>query len=206
MNYKGLVIGLGNPGKQYDKTRHNCGFIFMDALLEKAARNGRVKELSGKKFFSRLWEVEMPELAGVWLCAEPQTFMNDSGRAARPLCNWFNIEPARLVVVQDELDIPAGSLRFKFGGGLAGHNGLKSIAQHLGTQDFYRMRIGIGKPAQKEEVLDWVLSRPAPEEYRKIIEIIPYALETLFIFSEKGGDAATAFAHAAQAKAMHESG
>lgn len=199
MKYAGMIIGLGNPGKQYEKTRHNCGFIFMKCLLEEARRSGQITELPGKKFISRLWRVDMPELVGSWLCAEPQTFMNDSGRAVGLLARWFNIAADQIIVVQDELDIPAGSLRFKFGGGLAGHNGLKSIAQHLGTQDFYRLRIGVGKPLHKEDVINWVLGRPSPEEFRKIMDVISQAIETICLFSQKGGEAATAFAHAAHA-------
>lgn len=195
MNYNGLVAGLGNPGKQYEGTRHNCGFIFVDTLLEKAAASGEIEELPGKKYSSLLWRVRCSGLEGVWLVCKPQTFMNESGRAIQPLLAWFNLEPEQMVVVQDELDIPAGSLRFKTGGGLAGHNGLKSIAQALGTQDFCRLRIGIGKPFHKEEVIGWVLSRPPKEEMSKIHEVMPFALEVLFIYSKEGGAAAMQYAH-----------
>ena len=196
MDYAGLVAGLGNPGRQYEGSRHNCGFMFVDALLRKAADEGTIEELHGKKFLARLWRITMPELSGCWLCAEPQTFMNDSGRAVRPLLSWFKLSPDQLVVVQDELDIPPGSLRFKFAGGLAGHNGLKSISRELGTQDYFRLRIGIGKPAIREEVLDWVLTRPPREECAKIESAISAAINVLCVFSREGGACATQIAHA----------
>lgn len=197
MEYAGLVAGLGNPEAKYAGTRHNMGFMFIDALLEFAGRSGEMRELSGKKFNSLLWQVRLPELQGLWLVCKPLTFMNNSGDAIRPLLRWHDLEADQLLVVQDEMDIPAGELRFKFGGGIAGHNGLRSISQQLGTDDYYRLRIGIGKPARKEETLAWVLGRPFGMEKEKIQAIMPYALETFFIFSKVGPGLATQFAHAA---------
>lgn len=197
MQYKGLVAGLGNPGPKYHDTRHNMGFIFIDELLDKARQTGSVEQLNGKKFHSGLWRVSMPELDGTWLAAKPLTFMNDSGRAIQPLLSWHNLPPEHLVVVQDEMDIPAGSLRFKYGGGLAGHNGLLSIAQHTGTRDFCRLRIGIGKPEQKDATLAWVLGRPGESDWRLIKRIMPYALETFYIYAEQGLAPAMQYAHAA---------
>ena len=197
MEYKGLVAGLGNPGHKYEATRHNMGFMFVDELLALARKDGEVRELNGRKFQAQLWQVSLPPLAGTWLAAKPETFMNSSGVAARPLLYWHNLEPADLVVVQDEMDLPAGELRFKFGGGLAGHNGLLSITRELGTQDFYRLRIGIGKPAHRDDTLNWVLGRQSPEDQAKIRAIMPYALETLFIFSREGHARAVQFAHTA---------
>lgn len=197
MRYTGLVVGLGNPGTKYDKTRHNMGFMFVDALLELAAKDGAVTEKNGKKFNSLLWAINMPQLPGEWLVAKPLTFMNDSGRAVQPLLAWHELAPDKLVVAQDEMDIPAGELRFKFGGGLAGHNGLASIAQHLGSKDFFRIRIGIGKALHKEDTLAWVLGRPAPDEAKKISLALPLALETLFVFAGQGVAMAVQFAHKA---------
>lgn len=205
MEYAGLLAGLGNPGSKYAETRHNMGFMLIDALLKQARDDGDIEELNGKKFNARLWRVRMPQLKGVWLAAEPLTFMNDSGRAIQPLLAWHNLKPGQLVVAQDEMDIPAGSLRFKFGGGLAGHNGLASIAQCLGTRDFYRLRIGIGKPMRKEDTLAWVLGRQPGEARQKIEAIMPYALETLFIFSEEGQAAAVQYAHSAAREAEETS-
>ncbi len=197
MTYAGLVAGLGNPGAKYAGTRHNMGFIFADNLLEKARKSGWADELNGKKFNALLWRIHMPDLDGDWLVAKPLTFMNDSGNALRPLLAWHNLNPDQLVVVHDEMDIPAGSLRFKFGGGLAGHNGLASIASQLGTKDFYRLRIGIGKPLHKEDTLSWVLGVPQDPDRKKIEKIMPLALDALFIFDREGQERATQFAHAA---------
>lgn len=196
MRHSGLIAGLGNPGPRYAGTRHNCGFMFVDYLLELASREGSIRELSAKKFYSLLWSVRLPQEEGEWLVAKPQTFMNESGRAIQPLLAWYNLEPDDLLVVQDELDIPAGALRFKFGGGLAGHNGLASIASHLGTTDFYRLRIGIGRPPLKSEVMSWVLSWPDPTDWKKIEDAIPRAVETFFAFARSGPQAAMEFARA----------
>lgn len=190
MEIRGLIAGLGNPGKRYDGTLHNCGFMFIARLLALAEREGMAEELPGRKFNARLWRIRLEQLNGIWLACEPQTFMNESGQAIQPLLSWYKLKPASLVVVQDEMDIPPGQLRFKFGGGLAGHNGLSSIARHLGTQDFYRLRIGIGHPARKEQILDWVLGRPGGEAASKLAEAIGNAIEVFFAFTRDGPGAA----------------
>lgn len=202
MAYSGLIAGLGNPELKYAGTRHNMGFIFVDALLALTARTGgQVRELGGKKFNARVWEVSAEQLRGEWLVCEPLTYMNCSGDAIRPLLAWNNLEPNQLVVVQDEMDIPAGELRFKYGGGLAGHNGLLSVSRQIGSNDFYRLRIGIGKPIHKEDTLAWVLGKPATCEREKIEAIMPFALETIFIFSQKGATPAIQFARSAAREA-----
>lgn len=198
MRFSGLVACLGNPGRKYADTRHNIGFMFADALLARARREGAAQELKGGKFNAGLWSVRLPELEGEWLVAKPLTFMNDSGAAVRPILAWHNLEPDQLVVVHDELDLPPGVLRFKYGGGLAGHNGLASISQSLGTRDFYRLRVGIGKPASKDLTLGWVLGRQDAEAAAKTEAIMPYALNALFVFSKKGKDAAVQYAHSAR--------
>lgn len=206
MRYAGLIAGLGNPGLKYAGTRHNMGFMFVEELLETAAKRGATEELNGKKFNSALWRVRLPDMEGEWLAAMPLTFMNDSGRAVQPLLAWHNLRPDQLVVAHDEMDIPAGALRFKYGGGLAGHNGLASIAAQLGTKDFYRLRIGIGKPPHKDETLGWVLGSPAPADRDKITGIMPYAMETFVIFNRQGAERATQFAHAAAKRALEGDG
>lgn len=188
MSYSGIIVGLGNPGQKYGGTRHNCGFMFIDRLLN--ASNAHVEELSGKKFHSLLWKFRLPFLENSWLAAEPQTFMNDSGAAVAPLLAFHNLQPDQLIVVQDELDIPPGELRFKFGGGLAGHNGLLSISQRIGSKDFYRLRIGIGKPADRGQVIDWVLGRPAPHDAQLISEAITEAVTVFGTYCQEGAHAA----------------
>lgn len=197
MEYKGLLAGLGNPGPGYKGTRHNCGFMFIELLLNKIKENGSVTVINAKKYNALLWQIQSPLLNGPMLVCEPQTFMNNSGQAIAPLLKRYNLEPEDLLVVQDELDLPPGTIRFKFGGGLAGHNGLSSIAQYLGSKDFYRLRIGIGKPLTKEEILKWVLGRPDPADKEEIAKALQNALETFFIFCRRGASAATSFAHAA---------
>lgn len=197
MQYTGLLAGLGNPDAEYKGTRHNCGFMFVELLLNKIKENGSVTVINAKKYNALVWQIQSPLLNGAWLVCEPQTFMNNSGQAIAPLLRWYNLVPEDLLVVQDELDLPPGTIRFKFGGGLAGHNGLSSIAQCIGSRDFYRLRIGIGKPETKEEMLKWVLGRPNPEHRVKIAKSLQNALETFFVFCSQGSNAATSFAHAA---------
>lgn len=204
MRYAGLVAGLGNPGRKYDGTRHNIGYMFVDMLLDLALREGDFDSLNGKKFNAELWRVELPQLDGRWLVAKPLTYMNDSGRSIQPLLAWHGLRPGELVVVQDEMDIPAGSLRFRFGGGLAGHRGLLSISQCLGRPDFYRLRIGIGKPSQKEDTLAWVLGLPNAHDRNLIRAAMPFALNTLFIFSRDGLAPAAQYAHGAAREIENE--
>lgn len=191
MDFSGVLVGLGNPGPTYDGTRHNCGFALVDALLRTALQEGgEVQEVSGGKFSCRLWRVRSALLDGVWLAAMPQTFMNLSGQCVQPLLAWHKVSPDRLLVAHDELDIPAGELRFKLGGGNAGHNGLKSICQQLGTPDFYRLRIGIGRPPVRGDVSNWVLGRPSAEDGPRIAEAVTRGIMVVRAFADKGLDAA----------------
>lgn len=196
MEYKGVLIGLGNPGKKYEGTRHNCGFSMLSDLLEIAGATGVVSKLNGDKFSCELWRVTLPRLKGIWLCARPLTFMNNSGDCAQPLLAWHKIPPDRMVVAHDELDIPAGELRFKLGGGNAGHNGLESISGRLGTPDFYRLRIGIGRPLQKNDVIHWVLGRPDAAGATILRKAVREAIEILLTFADKGLQAAAIQARA----------
>ena len=125
--------------------------------------------------------------------------MNLSGQCVQPLLAWHKLKPEQLVVAHDELDIPAGELRFKCGGGNAGHNGLKSITELLGTPDFYRLRLGIGRPPHKGDVTNWVLGRPDAEDAGKLRASLPMALDTLFAFADKGLEAAVRMARKADA-------
>lgn len=186
MEYRGIVSGLGNPGPQYDRSRHNCGFMFLEQLLELTMEQGQAEQLNGKKFNCLMWRIALPGLEGSWLAVKPLTFMNNSGLCLQAILAWHKMAPDKLVVVHDELDIPPGEIRFKFGGGLAGHNGLASISSQLGSKDFYRLRIGIGKPADKENMISWVLGRPEKKDMDQIERIIGEAIETFLIFSSQG--------------------
>ncbi len=163
-----LVVGLGNPGAEYSKTRHNAGFWFCERLAA-----GEHVELARESRFHGL--VGQSRRAGYSILL-PQTYMNHSGQAVGALARFFRIAPAEILVVHDELDIPPGQLRLKFGGGLGGHNGLKDIAAHLGTQDFWRLRIGIGHPGDRAEVINFVLKAPRQDEQADIDAAIDRAL------------------------------
>jgi PTH1 family peptidyl-tRNA hydrolase len=159
-----LVAGLGNPGREHDATRHNAGFWFVDAL---AAAQGTA--FTSEPRFHGAVAKAGPELRLV----KPATYMNLSGRAVGAVARFFAIAPAEILVVHDELDLPPGEVRLKFGGGVAGHNGLKDIRAHLGTADFWRLRLGIGHPRDsdvpQQQVVDYVL-RPPRRDERAAIE------------------------------------
>ncbi|MCU0270246.1 MAG: aminoacyl-tRNA hydrolase [Acidimicrobiales bacterium] len=168
-----LVVGLGNPGAQYVATRHNVGFEVVDLLAQRHGgrlRQGRERAL--------LDEVRIgPHRVAL---AQPVTYMNASGEAVAPLVRRFGIDdPHRLVVVHDELDLPVGRLKLKVGGGLAGHNGLRSIKAHLHTEDFLRIRIGVGKPPSKEQGADHVLKRVGRRERDVLAIAVEYAADAV---------------------------
>jgi PTH1 family peptidyl-tRNA hydrolase len=163
-----LIVGLGNPGSQYTETRHNAGFWFCERLAYKLG-----VRFSHESRFHGL--VANAREAGIWLLM-PQTYMNRSGQAVGALARFYRIAPAEILVVHDELDIPPGQLRLKFGGGLGGHNGLKDTSAHLGTNDYWRLRIGIGHPGDRNEVVNFVLKAPRREEQAAIDEAVERAL------------------------------
>lgn len=159
-----LVVGLGNPGDKYEGTRHNVGAEAIEVLVENLGSS-----LSPTKQAALVAELRIGELRVV--AAFPQTFMNNSGRSVGELMRRHGIEdPASVLVIHDELDIEVGRSKLKRGGGLAGHNGLKSINQHIHSQDFLRLRIGIGRPPGRQSVSDYVLRRPGKAD-REIIDV-----------------------------------
>ena len=155
-----LIVGLGNPGAEYAETRHNAGFWFCERLA------GDLKTTFARESRYQGWLANARD-AGVWLLM-PTTFMNESGRAVQALTHFYRIAPAEMLVVHDELDLPPGRLQLRFGGGLGGHNGLKSITSHLGTQDYWRLRVGIGHPGDRNDVVNYVLKPPRQEEGEEI--------------------------------------
>ena len=152
-----LVAGLGNPGREYADTRHNIGFMVADELARRHGASWRAK------FSGDLAEIRLDGLRLAVL--KPQTYMNESGRSVGAAARFFKVEPESLVVVHDEVDLEPGRLQARLGGGLAGHNGLRSVAQHLGTPEFARLRIGVGRPERGDPrpVADFVLSPFPPE-------------------------------------------
>lgn len=171
-----LIVGLGNPGRDYEETRHNAGFWFC-ARLAQACGVPLALE-------SRFHGIVGRGPGSAWMLL-PQTFMNRSGQAVAALARFHRIAPDEILVVHDELDIPPGQLRLKFGGGMGGHNGLKDITAHLGTQDYWRLRIGIGHPGDRNEVVNYVLKPPRREEQDDIDAAIERALD-VWPLIEKG--------------------
>lgn len=158
-----LFVGLGNPGAEYEDTRHNAGFWWIDAL----ARELNVNLVPDKSYFGKVAKAQFKGQT-VWLL-EPQTFMNLSGKSVGALAKFFKINPQEILVAHDELDVVPGQAKLKFGGSHAGHNGLRDIHAQLGTGDYWRLRLGIGHPGVKAEVIHWVLKKPMAEQ-RKLID------------------------------------
>src|SRR5438105_3115799 len=153
-----LVVGVGNPGREYARHRHNVGWMVVDELARRHGASWR------SKFKGQLAELRLDGHKVALL--KPQTFMNDSGRSVSAAARFFKIEPDAVLVIHDEIDLEPGRLQARAGGGLAGHNGLRSVAQHLRTQDFLRLRVGVGRPGRgdRRAPADYVLSDFAPED------------------------------------------
>jgi peptidyl-tRNA hydrolase, PTH1 family len=169
-----LVVGLGNPGRQYEATRHNAGWMVVDELARRHGGSFR------SKFSGQLTEVRLGELKLALL--KPETFMNDSGRSLAAAARFFKVEPEDMLIVHDDVDLEEGRLQARQGGGLAGHNGLRSIAQALGSQDFLRLRIGVGRPGRgdRRSVADFVLTPfEAETDVDELISRSANAVETM---------------------------
>jgi PTH1 family peptidyl-tRNA hydrolase len=174
-----LVVGLGNPGKEYERTRHNAGFW----LVERFASANAIPLRKDPKFQALVGRIqaaagENAAGGGAWLLL-PQSFMNASGRPVQMLAGFFKIKPEEILVVHDELDFPPGTARIKQGGGIAGHNGLKDISQRLATHEYWRLRLGVGKPPAGSEGADYVLQKPPADERAAIDAAIENALGVL---------------------------
>src|SRR4051812_15145131 len=153
-----LVAGLGNPGREYERTRHNVGWLVLDELARRHGGSWKSK-FSGSLAELRLGDAPVAPL-------KPETYMNESGRSVGAAARFYKVDPEELLVAHDDVDLESGRLQVRQGGGLAGHNGLRSLAQHLGSQEFQRLRIGVGRPGRGDQrpVADWVLSPFAPED------------------------------------------
>ena len=177
-----LVAGLGNPGREYERTRHNAGWLVLDELAQRHGGSWR------SKFSGSLSEVRLGDARVALL--KPETYMNESGRSLGAAARFFKVQPEQVLVVHDDVDLEPGRLQARAGGGLAGHNGLRSLAQHLGSQEFLRLRIGVGRPGRgdRRSVADWVLSPFAPDEDSEaLVARTADAVETL---AREGLDAA----------------
>ncbi|MBC7684516.1 MAG: aminoacyl-tRNA hydrolase [Bdellovibrionales bacterium] len=190
-----LIVGLGNPGPEYEQTRHNAGFWLVDQLAN-SLPGCRLQRESRFNAFVAKTAIKGQE---VWLL-EPQTFMNRSGQSVGGLARFFKINPDEVLVVHDELDLAPGIVKMKKGGSSGGHNGLKDITAALGTQDYWRLRIGIGHPrvlGSQQAVADFVLHRPRKEEQLLIEEAIEKSLRVLPLAVEGKFDIATMQLHTA---------
>jgi PTH1 family peptidyl-tRNA hydrolase len=168
-----LLVGLGNPGPEYEATRHNAGFWWVDAVARKLGATLHA-ERSYHGLVARVNRAGGP----LWLL-EPQTYMNLSGKSVAALARFFKIAPSEILVAHDELDLLPGQLKLKQGGSHAGHNGLKDIDAQLGASDYWRLRLGIGHPGVKAEVVNWVLRKPPQEEREALEASIAKSLDAL---------------------------
>ncbi|MDQ4064549.1 MAG: aminoacyl-tRNA hydrolase [Actinomycetota bacterium] len=174
-----IVVGLGNPGERYARTRHNLGAMTLDVLLE---RNGaRLKSHKSGTLIA-----EVTSNGDRVVLARPTTYMNESGRVVGPLVKFFKGSRDRLVVVHDELDIPFGEVRVKFGGGIAGHNGLRSIVSHVGGNDFARVRVGIGRPRGNEDAVAKVLDSFSAGERTELPDVLDRAADAVESIVSRG--------------------
>ena len=190
MAVAGLIVGLGNPGKQYESTRHNMGFLFVDELLREAKN---VSSMSGDKFRCELWKAALPGSPDQWLIAKPQTFMNNSGLAVMDAVNFYKLPPERVIVVFDDISLPVGRLRVRADGSAGGHNGIKSIIGCLNSQSFPRVKIGVGqKPHPDYDLADWVLSNFTKDEDAHVTRAAEAAAEAVLTVLTEGVPAAAA--------------
>lgn len=170
-----IVVGLGNPGPKYAGNRHNIGAIVVEEIA--SDRGARLKSHKSGCLIAE---------AGGLVVARPTSFMNESGRPTSGLLRFYKVEPSRLIVVHDELDISFGDIRVKFGGGVAGHNGLKSVAQHMGTKDFVRIRFGISRPPGQRDPADYVLSDFSRSERDELPHLIGQAKDAVDTIVQSG--------------------
>lgn len=167
-----LLVGLGNPGEKYESTRHNAGFWWIDQF----ATQSNSKLVLDAKFFGISGKLN--PTSDTWLI-KPTTFMNASGKSVAAIANYYKILPAQILVIHDELDLPPNTAKLKKGGGNGGHNGLKDISAALGTPDFWRLRIGIGHPGDRNEVVNFVLKPPLKDEQSAINQCIDDSMQVV---------------------------
>jgi len=184
-----LLVGLGNPGSEYEDTRHNAGFWLLDAY----ARELKLSWTMDNSYWGLVARTQIHDHK-VWLL-KPQTFMNVSGKSVGTLARFFKIQPEEILVVHDELDIEPGQVKVKKGGGHAGHNGLRDIHAQLGSSDYWRLRLGVGHPGDKAEVLNWVLKKPSHDHRKAVEEGMARCVKALPLLLSGEMEKATALIH-----------
>ncbi len=178
-----LIVGLGNPGKEYEETRHNIGFKVVDFFAaHKGVAFGKGRE--------QVLNAEFNHDGEKVLIIKPQTYMNLSGQAVGSLARWHKIEPADIIIIYDDLDLPLGQLRIRARGSAGGHNGMKSLIAHLNTEDFPRIRVGVGRPPVDAQTVDYVLSKFLPAEREAIQQAVLQAAEAIQLWLDEGLTAA----------------
>lgn len=184
-----LIVGLGNPGEKYENTRHNVGFVALDHLLQKFEKAKNTVWNLDKKFNALIHEVEIEGEKVILM--KPQTFMNDSGLAVQGYSSYYKIDPQDIYVLHDELDLPLGKIKIRFGGGSAGNNGVTSIIDHVGTDQFLRIRMGIGKSQRAHSdhnTSDYVLGVFDASEKRKVKTMVNQAIKDVMLILSHGID------------------
>ena len=187
-----LIVGLGNPGPEYEDTRHNAGFWLLDQLAQQWHSHWQ----DDRKFFGHLIRSTRP--SGEIRLLKPRTYMNLSGQAVQAVASFYKIQPQEILVIHDELDLEPGRIKFKLGGGNGGHNGLKDIQARLGTPDFYRLRLGIGHPGDRNLVTSFVLGKPPAAERELIERAVAKSLAAMPLILEGSRDEAVRFLHGKQ--------
>ncbi len=171
-----LIVGLGNPGEKYEKTRHNIGFDVVDIIAD----NWQLDWRKNSRFKGNYGEGSVPRVGKIHLL-KPLTYMNDSGQAVRAVCDWYKFSPDSILIIYDDLDLPVGKLRLRLSGSAGGHNGMKSIISHLGTDQFPRLRIGIKKTDLGKDTIGHVLGKFSPDEQpdiKEALKLAPDVIET----------------------------
>lgn len=183
-----LIVGLGNPGDKYNNSRHNLGFITLDHLLQKLTKLKNTYWEENKKFKAFTHEIEIDGEKVVLM--KPTTFMNDSGRAVQAFASYFKIDPQDILIIHDELDMPLGKIKIRFGGSGGGHNGVSDIIEKLGTDKFLRIRMGIGKEARRNGVSndtsDYVLGIFTANEKGKVASMVKQAIKDILLIQKHG--------------------
>lgn len=178
-----LIVGLGNPGNEYAKTRHNVGFILVDALADHLNITLWKDKFNAKIAEGRIGSEKI-------LLVKPQTYMNNSGEAVGPLMRWYKLEPEDVIVAHDDMDIPAGTIRIRKKGSSGGHNGIKSLIAHLGSENFARVRLGIGRPLPGWSVVNHVLAPFPAEDKQAVDEAVKYLIPAVECIITDGLDVA----------------
>ncbi len=176
-----LIVGLGNPGQKYAATRHNVGWMALDAFARKHGVN-----IDRTGYHGVYGEFRWAPTGDKIILLKPMTFMNLSGRSVAPAAHFYKVDPADILTIYDDLDLPPGKLRMREKGGSGGHNGMKSLIQELGTEGFPRLKLGIGRPAPGWEVVDWVLAPFGADDAATVAQVLPRAVEAVEAFLTEG--------------------